>query len=139
MKRLVMKEYEDVMQLLREVIMYQYEQSPTAVSFFRKQGHGTRIDPLLRLTEVCTPDSLDQVCSVFEAYRSMVFHVLKEDSQREIVHVTGYTDTILFTADLLEESLETQRRWHAAFAEEKRRIAQRREEFSKAHVSFLGG
>lgn len=66
MKKLVMREYEDVMCMLREIIMYQYEQSPNAVAFFRAQGPGTRIDPLQRLTEVCTPDSLDHVCSVYE-------------------------------------------------------------------------
>ena len=37
MRKLVMREYEDVMNMLREVIMYQYEQSPNAVAFFRRQ------------------------------------------------------------------------------------------------------
>ncbi len=131
MKKMIMKEYEDVMTMLREVIMYQYEQSPNAVAFFRSQGPGARIDPLQRLTEVCTPDSLDHVCSLYEAYRSMVFHVLKEDSRREILHVTGFTDTILFTNNMLHESLEAQKRWHEAFKEEKRRIAARRDEVAK--------
>jgi hypothetical protein len=78
MKKSVTREYEDVMTMLREIIMYQYEQSPNATAFFRTQGVGSRIDPLLRLTEICTPDSLDHVCSIFEAYRNMVFQVLKE-------------------------------------------------------------
>ena len=64
----------------------------------------------------------------------MVFHVLKEDSRREILHVTGFTDTILFTNNMLRESLAAQKRWHEAFHEEKRRIAERREEVAKAHV-----
>jgi hypothetical protein len=62
----------------------------------------------------------------------MVFHVLKEDSRREILHVTGFTDTILFTGNLLKESLQAQKRWHEAFREEKKRIADHREEISKA-------
>jgi hypothetical protein len=78
MKKSVTREYEDIMSMLREVIMYQYEQSPNAVAFFRAQGVGSRVDPLQRLTEICTPDSLDHICSIFEAYRNMVFHVLKE-------------------------------------------------------------
>lgn len=73
-KKSVVREYEDVMQMLREVIMYQYEQSPNAVAFFRMQGPASRIDPLQRLTEVCTPDSLDHVCNIFEAYRSVATH-----------------------------------------------------------------
>lgn len=78
MKRSVNREFEDVMTMVREVIMHQYEQSPNAVAFFRSQGVGSRVDPLLRLTEICTPDSLDHVCSVFEAYRNMVFHIMKQ-------------------------------------------------------------
>jgi hypothetical protein len=78
MKRSVTKEYEEVMDMLREVILYQYEQSPNAVSYFRSEGVGTRVDPFQRITEVCTPDSLDHVCSIFEAYRSMVFQVKKQ-------------------------------------------------------------
>ena len=64
----------------------------------------------------------------------MVFHVLKEDSRREIKHVTGFTDTIQFTGNLLRESLAAQKRWHEAFNGEKRRIAERRDEFAKAQV-----
>jgi hypothetical protein len=78
MKRSVNREFEDVMTMVREVIMHQYEQSPNAVAFFLSQGVGSRVDPLLRLTETCTPDSLDHVCSVFEAYRNMVFHIMKQ-------------------------------------------------------------
>lgn len=107
-----------------------------AISLLRQlfQGPGARIDPLQRLTEVCTPDSLDHVCSIYEAYRSMVFHVMKEDSRRDILHVTGFTDTILFTGNMLRESLAAQKRWHEAFSEEKQRIAARREAMSKAQV-----
>lgn len=36
-KRLGTREYDDVMSMLRDVIMYQYEQSPNAVAFFRTQ------------------------------------------------------------------------------------------------------
>lgn len=79
MKRSVTREYEDVMTMLREVMMHQYEQSPNTTAFFRSQGVGsTCVDPLLRLTEICTPDSLDHSCSIFEAYRNMVFHVMRQ-------------------------------------------------------------
>ena len=37
MKKMAVREYEGVMSMLREVIMYQYEQSPNAVAFFRQQ------------------------------------------------------------------------------------------------------
>jgi hypothetical protein len=76
MKKSVTREYEDVMNMLREIVMYQYEQSPNATAFFRSQGVGNRVDPLQRLTELCTPDSLDHVCNILEAYRNMVFSVL---------------------------------------------------------------
>jgi hypothetical protein len=132
MKNIVKREYEDVMTMLREVVLYQYEQSPNAVAFFRMQGVGTRIDPLARLTQMCTPDSLDHVCSPFEAYRSMVFHVQNEDPRRRIVHVTGFSETMLFTTGMLEKSLSAQKTWHEAFAQEKSRVAQRKEEMSKA-------
>ncbi len=78
MKRSVNREFEDVMTMVREVIMHQYEESPNAVAFFRSQGVGSRVDPLQRLTEICTPNLLDHVCSVFEAYRNMIFHVMKQ-------------------------------------------------------------
>ena len=87
MKRSVNREFEDVMTMVREVIMHQYEQSPNAVAFFRSQGVGSRIDPLLRLTEICTPDSLDHVCSVFEAYRNMVFHIMKQGWLQKRNHI----------------------------------------------------
>lgn len=79
-----------------------------------------------------TPDSLDHVCSIYEAYRSMVFHVLKEDSNREILHVTGFSDSILFTPNMLVKSLKAQKAWADAFMEEKKRIADRKSEVSKA-------
>jgi hypothetical protein len=78
MKRSVTREWEEVMSMAREVILHQYEQSPNTIAYFRSQGVGSRIDPLLRLTEICTPDSLDHVCSIFEAYRKMTFHVKKQ-------------------------------------------------------------
>jgi hypothetical protein len=81
-KKSVTREYEDVMNMLREIVMYQYEQSPNATAFFRSQGVGTRVDPLQRLTELCTPDSLDHVCNILEAYRNMVFDVLRKGRAR---------------------------------------------------------
>ena len=85
MKKSVTREYEDVMSMLRQVIMHQYEQSPNAVAYFRSQGASGTVDPLQRLTEICTPDSLDHVCSIYEAYRSMVFHVLQEGEKNVLL------------------------------------------------------
>ena len=78
MKKGVNREYESVMATLREVIMHQYEQSPNATAYLRAIGVDSSVDPLQRLSEVCTPNSLDHACSIYEAYRSMVSQVLKE-------------------------------------------------------------
>lgn len=64
--------------------------------------------------------------------RKMVFHVLKEDSRRQILHVTGYSDTILLTGGMLEKSLNAQKAWSEAFSTEKKRVADRKEEYAKA-------
>ena len=111
MKKSVNRDFEEVMDMWRDIILYQYEQSPSAIAYFRSMGPMVRIDPLRRLDTKCTPDSLDQACSPFEAYRSIVFHVLKEDSRRKILHVSGFSDTMLFTAGMLRKSLARQRRF----------------------------
>lgn len=68
----VTKEYEDVMHMMREVFLFQYRNSPSVVEHHRQEGVGNRLEPFQRLTEICTPDSLDTICSVYEAYRSIV-------------------------------------------------------------------
>ena len=56
MKKMVMREYEDVMNMLREIIMYQYEQSPNAVAFFRQQVRaGGLFDDECMICNVLTP------------------------------------------------------------------------------------
>ena len=136
LKKTMNKEYDDVMNILREVILYQYEQSPNAISFFRSQGVGSRIDPLQRLTEICTPDSLDHVCSVYEAYRSIIFQVLKEDSRRKIVHVSGFSETMPMTPCMFAKSLATQQLWHKEFNAEKTRLADRHKEIASKQAAM---
>ena len=58
--------------MMREVFLFQYKNSPSVVQHIKRQGAGSRVEPFQRLGEVCTPDSLDVVCSVYEAYRSIV-------------------------------------------------------------------
>ena len=60
------------MNMMREVFLFQYKNSPSVIEHLRRQGAGSRVEPFQRLSEVCTPDSLDNVCSVYEAYRSIV-------------------------------------------------------------------
>lgn len=66
------REYEDVMNMMREVFLFQYKNSPSVIEHLKRQGVGSRVEPFQRLIEVGTPDSLDTVCSVYEAYRSIV-------------------------------------------------------------------
>ena len=75
MKKAVNKEYEDVMSTIREVLMFQYENSPNATSYFQSLGMHGRIDPLKYICEQDTPVSLDSVCSIYEAYRSIQWQV----------------------------------------------------------------
>lgn len=63
---------QEVMNMMREVFLFQYKNSPSVIEYLRMQGAGSRVEPFQRLLEVCTPDSLDAVCSVYEAYRSIV-------------------------------------------------------------------
>jgi hypothetical protein len=53
----------------------QYKNSPNAAAHIKKGGAGCRVEPFQRLSEVCTPDSLDSVCSAYEAYRSIMRQV----------------------------------------------------------------
>jgi len=62
LKRGANREWEDIMAMLREVILYQYENSPTAVAYFRERDNPCSTDPLQTMLEVNTPASLDQVC-----------------------------------------------------------------------------
>ena len=41
------------------------------------QGVGSRLDPFQRMTELESPDTLDSLCSVYSAYRSMIYQVTK--------------------------------------------------------------
>lgn len=41
------------------------------------QGAGSRVDPFQRMTELESPDALDSLCSVYSAYRSLVYQVTK--------------------------------------------------------------
>ncbi len=41
------------------------------------QGVGSRLDPFQRMTELESPDTLDSLCSVFSAYRSMAYQVIR--------------------------------------------------------------
>ena len=63
------------MTMMREVFLYQYKNSPNVVSLLNREGVGSRVDPFQRMLEICTPDSLDSICSVYEAYRSIVQQV----------------------------------------------------------------
>lgn len=107
-KKFANKEYEDVLYMLREVVLYQYENNPDTTVYLRQQvfpifhswtlnngyvlgelctptlyieikclwqGSTFRVDPFQRMTEMDSPDTLDSVCSVYAAYRSMVFQV----------------------------------------------------------------
>lgn len=73
-KKAANREYEDIMNLMREVVLHQYEKNPDATCFIREQGSTFRMDPFQRMTELDTPDTLDSVCSVYGAYRTMAFH-----------------------------------------------------------------
>lgn len=71
-QKLAAKEFVDVMNMMREVFLFQYRNSPNVITHLKKEGVGNRIDPFQRLSEMGTPDSLDSICSVYEAYRSIV-------------------------------------------------------------------
>ena len=74
-QKLAIKEYEAVMTMMREVFLYQYMNSPNVISHLKRKGVGNRLDPFQRLPEICTPDSLDCVYSVYEDYRSIIQQV----------------------------------------------------------------
>ena len=71
-QKLAAKEFVDVMNMMREVFLFQYKNSPNVITHLKKEGVGSRVDPFQRLSEMCTPDSLDGICSVYEAYRSII-------------------------------------------------------------------
>ncbi len=134
MKNAMQKQFEGVMDMLRNVLLHQYEMNANFVGSLRESGHTTRLDPLKRLQNptMCTTDSIDQVCSLYEAYMNMKFHVQKEDSRRKILHVSGFSDTMLFTADMDFKSLARQREWYAEFHAEKERIKEANKQLAKA-------
>jgi hypothetical protein len=72
------KEYDDVLSMIREVVMYQHEKSPNATAYFRRPGMTNAVDPLQAIMDKCTPPSLEHCCSIFESFRSMVWHVKNE-------------------------------------------------------------
>ena len=41
------------------------------------QGFGRRMDPFQRMTGLATPDTMDSLCNVFAAYRSMIFQIAR--------------------------------------------------------------
>lgn len=82
-KRSVHREYEDVMVIMREVLMHQQTQSPNALAYLEGLGLGGNGDPLQKLGKLGDPDSLDHMCSLLEAYRSITYQVLKEGEIRE--------------------------------------------------------
>jgi hypothetical protein len=71
-QKLAAKEFVEVMNMMREVFLFQYKNSPNVITHLKKEGGGNRVDPFQRLSEMCAPDSLDSICSVYEAYRSIV-------------------------------------------------------------------
>jgi hypothetical protein len=98
-KKIANREYEGIMSMLREVVLHQYENSPDATLYIKEQvcdafsqidtcnaytadivcwqGVGSRLDPFQRMTELESPDTLDSLCSVYSAYRSMLYQVTK--------------------------------------------------------------
>lgn len=72
------KEYDDVLAMIREVIMYQHEMSPNATAYFRRPGMTNAVDPLQAIMDKCMPPSLEHTCSIYEAFRSMTWHVKNE-------------------------------------------------------------
>lgn len=72
------KDYDDVLAMIREVIMYQHEMSPNTTAYFRRPGMSNAVDPLQAIMDKCMPPSLEHTCSIYEAFRSMTWHVQNE-------------------------------------------------------------
>ena len=85
-QKLAAKEFVDVMNMMREVFLFQYKNSPNVITHLKKEGVGSRVDPFQRLSGVCTPDSLDSICSVYEAYRSIIQQVEDLGNLSDFIH-----------------------------------------------------
>jgi len=65
--------------LARNLLLYQYKMSPNASGYLESEG-AVHVDPFDRMTHMAAPDSLDAVCNIYEAFRSIVSSVGEGES-----------------------------------------------------------
>jgi hypothetical protein len=70
-KGFVNKDTEKMIEVIRNLLLYQYKMSPNVAHFLRNEG-AVHIDPFDRMMQIAAPDSIDAACNIYEAFRSML-------------------------------------------------------------------
>jgi hypothetical protein len=70
-KGFVNKDLEKMVELIRNILLYQYKMSPNADNYLREEG-AIHVDPFDRMLDIAAPDSIDAICNIYEMFRSIL-------------------------------------------------------------------